>query len=246
MGRGVLITGVRGGIGQALAERFSAAGCFVVGLDLGADSPPHVAAFVEADLAALVHEETVRSAVRASIATALAGRRIEVLVNNAADQRLAPFDRLTIADWQATLDVNVTAAFVLTQMVIADLRASRGCVVNIGSVHARATKRQFVAYATSKAALHGFTRALAVDLGPEVRAVCIAPAAIATPMLVAGFAGQEDQLAELAAAHPLERIGLPEEVAEAAQFVSSPQAAFASGAVFYLDGGVLSRLHDPA
>jgi NAD(P)-dependent dehydrogenase (short-subunit alcohol dehydrogenase family) len=112
-------------------------------------------------------------------------------------------------------------------------------------VHARATKPGFAAYATSKAALHGLTQALAVDLGPDVRVVGIAPAAINTPMLRAGFEGDPNAFAQLEAVHPAGRIGTPEEVATTIVWLASSAAAFMTGSVLWLDGGVLSRLHDP-
>ena len=143
------------------------------------------------------------------------------------------------------MNVNLTAPFRLSQAFLADLEAARGTILNIGSVHARATKPEFAAYATSKAALHGLTRALAVDLGDRVRVVCLAPAAISTPMLMAGFEGHEAAFKSLEACHPAGRIGQPDEVAKAALFLTGPDAGFATGTTFWLDGGVLSRLHDP-
>lgn len=244
--RAVLVTGACGGIGQAICARFQADGWFVVGTDREAQTPAHVSAYVPADLQVVARDAAVREDFQRAILDEIGTRDLAVLVNNAAVQRLAPTDRLAIEEWQATLDVNITAPFVLTQMFCAQLRQARGCIVNVGSVHAQATKKEFAAYATSKAALHGFTRAAAVDLGPDIRVVCLAPAAISTPMLVSGFAGHEEKFAELASAHPVGRVGRPEEVAEAALYLSSPQAAFASGSVFYLDGGILSRLYDPA
>jgi NAD(P)-dependent dehydrogenase (short-subunit alcohol dehydrogenase family) len=244
--RAILVTGARGGIGQAICARFFAAGWFVVGTDLDPATPEHVSRYVPADLQAIAREAAAREAFRAAVLAALSDEQLAVLVNNAATQRLAPTEALAMDDWQGTLDVNITVPFALTQLFCAQLRRAQGAIVNIGSVHAQATKKGFVAYATSKAAIHGLTRALAVDLGPDVRVVCLAPAAISTPMLISGFVGHEDKFAELAAAHPVGRVGRPDEVAEAALYLSSPQAAFASGSVFYLDGGILSRLYDPA
>src|SRR5690606_38684558 len=133
----------------------------------------------------------------------------------------------------------------LTQAFLNPLRRNSGCIVNVGSVHAQATKPEFVTYATMTSALHSRTRALAVDLGPRVRAVCLAPAAIATPMLQEGFVGREVAFAELGACHPAGRVGSPEEVAQAVTFLLSDRAGFLTGATLYLDGGILCRLHDP-
>jgi NAD(P)-dependent dehydrogenase (short-subunit alcohol dehydrogenase family) len=125
------------------------------------------------------------------------------------------------------------------------LEKAKGSVVNIASIHAVATKPGFVCYATSKAALVGMTRALAVDLGPRVRINAINPAATATPMLLAGFEGKAKQFEELSKMHPLERIAQPWEVAKTAIYLASDDASFITGSVLHIDGGIGGRLHDP-
>lgn len=102
-----------------------------------------------------------------------------------------------------------------------------------------------MAYATSKAALAGLTRALAVDLGGRVRVNAIAPAAISTPMLEAGFEGRPESRAELDRFHPAGRIGRPDEVARAAVWLASEESGFLTGATLAVDGALGVRLHDP-
>lgn len=243
--RAALVTGIAGGIGSALGAAFRAAGYSVIGTGRMRADSDICDAFVEADLNQLAEDDAALDAFARAVRAALDGAELEVLVNNAAAQILAPAASLSMDAWRRTMNVNLTAPFRLVQTFLSDLEAARGCVINIGSVHAQATKPEFAAYATSKAALHGLTRALAVDLGARVRVNCLAPAAIATPMLMAGFEGREAAFQDLEACHPLNRIGAPEEAAAAAVFLASPGAAFATGTIFYLDGGVLSRLHDP-
>ena len=144
-----------------------------------------------------------------------------------------------------TLDTNLVAPFLLIQKLLPMLEASQGSVVNIASVHATVTKPEFVCYATSKAALVGMTRAMAVDLGPRLRLNAINPAATATPMLLAGFEGRPEALKELSKMHPLERIAEPQEIAQTALFLCSDKARFITGACWALDGGIGARLHDP-
>jgi NAD(P)-dependent dehydrogenase (short-subunit alcohol dehydrogenase family) len=243
--RTVLITGVAGGIGAALGTAFRKAGWWVIGTGRKAPGPEVCDVFVEADLDRLAIDDSILADFAAKIRMVCADNPLTALVNNAAVQILAPADKLTARDWQTTMNVNLTAPFRLSQTFLPELEAAGGVILNIGSVHAQATKPEFVAYATSKAALHGLTRALAVDMGKRVRVVCLAPAAISTPMLMAGFEGREEAFSELEACHPSGRIGFPEEVADAALFLTSPQAGFATGSTFWLDGGVLARLHDP-
>ena len=159
------------------------------------------------------------------------------MLNRTADVR--------VSDWDETLETNLIAPFLLIQSLLPDLERARGSVVNIASVHATATKPGFVCYATSKAALVGMTRVLAVDLGPRVRINCISPAATATPMLMAGFADKPAQFLELGQMHPMERIAEPAEVAQTAIFLASEQASFITGACLSVDGGIAGRLHDP-
>jgi NAD(P)-dependent dehydrogenase (short-subunit alcohol dehydrogenase family) len=167
------------------------------------------------------------------------------LINCSALQRLGSTADVTADDWQRTLDVNLSAPFWLTQTFLPELEAARGCVINIGSIHARLTKPGFVAYATSKAALDGMTRALAVDLGGRVRVNAIAPAAISTPMLEAGFEGRPEARRRLDEYHPAGRIGSPAEVARLARFIAEADG-FLTGSTLALDGAIASRLHDPA
>jgi NAD(P)-dependent dehydrogenase (short-subunit alcohol dehydrogenase family) len=117
--------------------------------------------------------------------------------------------------------------------------------VHIGSIHSQLTKPGFTAYATSKAALAGLTRAMAVELGGTVRVNAIQPAAIATPMLEAGFADAPHLKSQLDAFHPTGAIGSPADVARAVLFLLDPVNSFLNGCVLPLGGGIHSRLHDP-
>ena len=168
-----------------------------------------------------------------------------MLVNNAAVQVLGGVDSLNVADWHRTLDVNLLAPFVLTHGMLPEREAAKGSVIIISSIHARLTKANFVAYATSKAALSGMTRAMAVDLGARVRINAIEPAAIATDMLKAGFEAKPEQLAQLENCHPQGRMGTPQEVAALAVSMSRGDLRFLHGACVGLDGGISGRLFDP-
>jgi NAD(P)-dependent dehydrogenase (short-subunit alcohol dehydrogenase family) len=239
----VLITGSAGGIGQALVKAFAAEGYYVIGLDR--DVSPGVDHSVNLDLARLVADESVAKSLGEWLESALDGRPLRALVNNAAVQRLSPVESLTIADFRATLDVNLVAAFALVKLCLPWLEATGGSVINVGSIHARLTKSNFTAYATSKGALETLTRALAVELGARVRVNAVSPAAVETSMLLAGFEGANDTYDNLFAHHPTGRIARPEEVAELALYLAGDRATFVNGAVVDIDGGIGGRLHDP-
>jgi NAD(P)-dependent dehydrogenase (short-subunit alcohol dehydrogenase family) len=133
----------------------------------------------------------------------------------------------------------------LTQKLFSLLEKARGSVVNISSIHAKLTKPEFSCYATSKAALLGLTKSMAVELGSKVRINAICPAAVSTPMLLAGFDGQSEAYEILSSMHPVGRIAEPSEVAKLALFLASKDAQFINGSSLELDGGIGSRLHDP-
>lgn len=246
MAKSVLVTGAAGGIGSALVSEFAAAGWHVIGTDLR--RPAHLPAsqFVEADLLEVASNENALAAFVEKIKAAAGKFPLNALINNAALQILGSVADVSLEDWDRSLRVNVTAPFAITRGLLPSLAEAAGVIVNIGSVHAQATKAGFVSYATSKAALHGLTKALAVDLGNRVRVICLAPAAVATDMLLAGFEGNSEGLKALGSVHPVGRIATPTEVARAALALTSPDLSFATGSTFWLDGGVLSRLHDPA
>lgn len=242
----VIITGASGGIGSSLCTHFRENGWFVVGTSR---TKPAAAsscdAFFQQDLDLLATDPEALSGFTKKVHEAIDGRPIKSLINNAAIQILGKTQDLTAQDLTLSFNVNVIAPFLLTQAFLKSLVSNKGNVLNIGSVHAQATKSDFVAYATSKTAIHGLTRALAVDLGPDIRVNTLAPAATATPMLKAGFEGKDAAYAALASAHPLGRISDVSEVAKAALFLCSDNASFMTGSTIYTDGGVLSRLHDP-
>jgi NAD(P)-dependent dehydrogenase (short-subunit alcohol dehydrogenase family) len=246
MNKSVVVTGAAGGIGEALCAAFAQTGYFVVGVDVR--PLPRVTdnvVFVEIDLDRICQDRDYRHDSLHRLRIAAGARPIGALVNNAAAQVVKPTAELTVDDWSRTLNVNTLAPFLLTQALLPELEAARGAVVNVSSIHATLTKPDFVAYATSKAALNGLTRSLAVDLGGRVRVNAICPAAIATPMLIAGFAGREAELRQLGQMHPAGRIGEPSEVAALALFLVSDAALFITGATYAVDGGMGGRLHDP-
>lgn len=239
------ITGAAGAIGRALVERFVRDGLNVIALDKtrAVFADPAVR-FIELDLGMAVVDTEYRERVFREIFSILPASGLDVLVNNAATQVAAPVESISLDAWRQTMNVNVTAPFVLIQAFLSALKTARGCVINIASIHAQLTKPGFVAYATSKAALVGLTRSLAVELGSDVRVNAIAPAAIDTPMLRAGFANAA-AFSSLKSFHPVNEIGTPQQVADLAGMIADSKLQFLNGSVIQLDGGIGARLHDP-
>ena len=242
-----VITGAEGGIGSSLCRTFQNAGYFVIGTVLKrTDDISFCDAIIELDLNELASNTSVAEEFEATLNKAINGRHVKALINNAAVQILGNTSSLTAADFTTSFNVNVLAPFILAQLLLNDLTKSTGSILNIGTVHSQATKSKFIAYATTKTALHGLTRALAVDLGGKVRVNTLAPAATATPMLEAGFVGKEESFQELEKCHPIGRIASVDEISKTALFLCSDDASFITGTTLFADGGILSRLHDPA
>lgn len=241
-----LITGAAGGIGLALADAFSDAGYSVVATDISAQPATlRSAYFIQADLNRVVNDEAYAQHIFGQIRHCLNGVGLKALVNNAAIQIIGAAESLTRDDWHQTLNINLLAPFFFAQAFLTELEQERGCVINISSIHAQHTKRNFIAYATSKAALSGLTRAMAVDLGERVRVIGIEPAAIETDMLRAGFRDDPVGYQQLNGLHPLGRIGRPDEVAKLALTMADGGMDFLNGVCVRLDGGISARLVDP-
>jgi NAD(P)-dependent dehydrogenase (short-subunit alcohol dehydrogenase family) len=201
--------------------------------------------FLRLDLSRLANSEAEADSAIGAIVRWLDRRPLNLLVNNAAVQCLGSVEVLDRSVWRRSLDVNLLAPFFLIQALLPELKSARGCVVNVSSVHAKATKPGFAAYATTKAALSGLTRALAVDLGRYVAVYGIEPAAVRTEMLLRGFDDSPHSLDQLADCHPSGEIATPQNVAELIYFLFSSRIKGLQGSAIELGGGISSRLHDP-
>lgn len=244
--RWAIITGAAGSIGQALVETFSADGYKIIAVDC-VPRPDHLQStyYLQVDLDQTVRDETYAHTVFDQIKKWLGQDGLYTLINNAAIQILGGVDTLNRQDWQTTLNVNLLAPFIWVKEFLPELEKNQGSVVNISSIHAKLTKKNFVAYATSKAALTGMTRSMAVDLEDRIRINAIEPAAIETEMLKAGFNHQPNLLQQLSQCHPQKRIGSVEEVSNLALMLTKDELKFIHGESIGLSGGIAFKLHDP-
>lgn len=244
-GQGVLITGAAGGFGRAMARAFCAHGARVALLDRDAAAVEAAASeLVDAGFQALAIAADITREVDVARAAeaAAAGGGVHVLVNNAGIASVRDIRTVTADEWGTTLGVNLTGQFLVTRAVVEPMVArGSGVIINIASL---AGKRGGgilgkVAYATSKAGLIGFTRAVARELAPHgIRVNGIAPGAMDTEMTRV-FREQPDLLATVVAGVPLGRLGQPEDVANLAVFLASNRSAYITGQTINLDGGIL-------
>ncbi|WP_029003277.1 SDR family oxidoreductase [Azorhizobium doebereinerae] len=248
--RVVLVSGAGRGIGRAMADAHADAGAAVAYLDHDPDLARTAAEAARArgvNAVAVSADVADFDAVAAAVAEAAAALGpIDVLVNNAgispktgADNRRVDAFAMDPAEWRRVIDVNLTGAFNCTRSVLPGMRdLGRGRVVNISSVAGR-TYCDIVAvhYAASKAALVGFTKHLAGELGPfGITVNALAPGRIDTP-LMRGTAPEANEAVR--AVTPLRRLGSPEEVASVCLFLTSDAAAFVTGQVCDVAGGWL-------
>jgi len=237
-GKAALVTGASGGIGGAIARALHGAGA-VVGLSGTREAP----------LAALAAELGGRAQVLAcdlsdaAAVEALPKRAaeamgtVDILVNNAGITRDNLFMRMSDAEWQAVIDVNLTSTFRLCRGVLRPMMKARwGRIVNVTSIVGTTGNPGQGNYAAAKAGIAGMSKALAQEVASRgITVNCIAPGFIATAMT---DKLNEEQKARISAQIPAGRMGTPEEIAAAALYLSSPEAGYVTGATLHVNGGM--------
>ncbi len=237
-----IVTGAAGGVGRATVELLTARGARVVAEDVN----PAVEELESDRVAALCGD--VAEPVTARRAVALAHERfggLHVVVNNAGRFLLKPTVETTDDDWDELLRVNVRGAFLHCREALPALsEQGDGRIVNVASISGTIGLAGQTAYCSTKGALVQLTRQLAIEHAPRVRVNAVAPGAIDTGFTdeaMAGVKDREAQLASVAAAHPLGRLALAEEIAEVIAFLASPRSSIITGAILMADGGFTAQ-----
>jgi 3-oxoacyl-[acyl-carrier protein] reductase len=237
--RRALVTGASGGIGSAIAARLGAAGHHVVCHASG--NPDKARAVADAITAAggsaqaVAFDVTDAAATAAACETMLQDGPIQILVNNAGVHDDAVFPGMTAARWARVIDVNLNGFFNVTQpLTMPMLRTRWGRIISLSSIAAVMGNRGQVNYSAAKAALHGATRSLALELASRgVTVNCVAPGIITSAMSEAAF----DQ-ATIERMVPMKRAGRADEVAALVAFLASDDAAYISGQVISINGAM--------
>jgi len=229
-GRVVLVTGGARGIGLACARRFASLGDRVA-VTYRSGEPPEGLFGVACDVTSSEQVDAAFSRVEAELGP------VEVLVSNAGITKDTLLLRMSEADFTSVIDANLTAAYRVSKRAAQGmLRARRGRIILVSSVVGLLGSAGQANYAASKAGLVGLARSLARELGSRnITVNLVAPGPVATDMTAALG---EQRLAQLTAAVPLGRMAAPEEVAGAVAFLASDDAAYITGAVLPVDGGL--------
>jgi meso-butanediol dehydrogenase/(S,S)-butanediol dehydrogenase/diacetyl reductase len=238
-GKIALVTGASSGMGAETARLLSDGGARVFAAQRGPSDFEDIAVDF-ADPSA--PEKAIDQIAKAT-------GQLDILVNNAGVMREGTVEETSLDDWYLQLQINLTAPFLLIRYAMPLLRAARGAIVNVGSIEGLGNNPRHPAYGASKAGLHGLTRAVAVDHGPDgVRCNAVAPGWIDTPLnedFIASLAEPAAFRAKIGGIHPLARTGAPQEVAELICWLASDAASFVTGQVWTIDGGRMSKLSLP-
>ena len=242
-----LVTGAGSGIGAAIAERFARAGAHVV----VTDTDETVAAATEARIhAAGGSAESLRLDVtsdeharRAADLVHAKHQRLDILVNNAGIGHVGTMLQTSGDDLDRLYAVNVRGVFNVTKAFLPAMVTRRaGAIVNIASIAGIVGLRDRLAYCTTKFAIVGLTKSLALDYALEgVRANCICPGRVETPFVTARlreYPDPEQAYRDMAASQAVGRMGRPDEIAAAAEYLASADAAFITGSALIIDGGL--------
>ena len=246
----VVVTGSGSGIGRACAIESAAEGAKVVVADINLKGAEETVDQIIANKGTAVvfktdvaDPESVKKLVAFTIKTY---SKIDALINNAAIQVNKTVEDITFEEWNLQMGINVGGIFLCSKYFLPYLRMTKGNIVSMSSVNGYFVEPMCAGYCTTKAAIIGMTKAMAIDHGHEgIRVNCICPGYIDAGLAEGYFQSQADPAkarVEAGKLHALWRIGKPEEVAKVAVFLASDDASFMTGAAVVVDGGFGSGL----
>jgi 3-oxoacyl-[acyl-carrier protein] reductase len=237
--RRALVTGGSGGIGAAICRRLAEAGHHVyVHANANRDAAQSTVDVIRAaggSAEALSFDVTDATAVRAALEVVNEAGAIQILVNNAGIHADAVLAGMSDSQWHSVIDVSLNGFYHVTQALLLPMIRTRwGRIINCSSVSALLGNRGQVNYAAAKGALNSATKALALEVASRgITVNAVAPGIIATAMSEQAFDAQ--RIAQLV---PMQRAGKPEEVADLVAFLASPQAAYITGQIIAISGGI--------
>ena len=242
-GKVCIVTGGASGIGEAIVRSLAEHQAVVVIADINEERAQRILAEVKGQVHFIQTDITRASSIKELVAQSATYGPIKYLVNSAGLQTYGTAETTSEADWDLTLDVNLKSMFLTGKEVIPEiLKNGGGAIVNISSVQGIRSQKNVLAYATSKAGAIALTRCMGLDYAAKgIRVNCICPGSVDTPLLRFGAAEHgevETVLKDWGKHHPIGRIGNPEEIANLALYLMSPDASFIVGQSIVADGGL--------
>jgi NAD(P)-dependent dehydrogenase (short-subunit alcohol dehydrogenase family) len=240
-GKVAIVTGGGGGIGRAICIAFARAGAKLACLDVDAAAAEMTAAACDTEALALRCDVSSEAETGAAVATTVSRFGVvHVLVNAAAtDDRNGTILDISINEWSRVLAVNVTGAFLMSRAVLPTMiTAGGGSIIHIASQLGRVAAPARAAYCTSKGAIIQLAKTMAVDhAGQNIRVNALSPGAVETRRLILRYGDMTTARRIAGPKHLLNRLGEPEEIAQAALFLATDAASFMTGADMLVDGG---------
>ena len=247
-GRTAIVIAAGSGIGAATAKLFAAEGARVVVADLSGRRGGEIAESIRGsggEAISIKMDVAEPSGIEATIRLALdTYGRLDILHNNAGYATIADVHETSLEEWNRAIAVNLTGTFLAMRLAIPVMRKQgKGAIVNTASVSGLAGDYGMGAYNAAKAGLINLTRTVAIENAKYgIRANCVCPGMINTRVAEVLSKGREEEFRALgAAAHPIGRIGEPDEVAAAALFLASDLASFVTGQAIAIDGGLTAQ-----
>lgn len=244
-GKIALVTGGGQGIGRGITDRFVEEGATVIVAQRSQPKDlPSAATFHQTDL-------SDTSSIKALFNwTKNQHSQVDILVNNAGVMFEKTVEEMSEADWDAMMNVNLKAPFLLMKEIVPTMReAGGGSIINIGSIEGIASNPGHAAYSASKGGIHGLTHAIAIDHGADgIRCNAIAPGWIRSELsdtYVNSMPDPDRINAELKVMHPVGRLGEPADIGNMAVFLGSDESSFVTGQTFVVDGGRMKKIPLP-
>lgn len=250
-GKTAVVTGGAQGMGRAIAAGFASEGAHVLLCDINGEGAQTAAGEIGLGAQAMTADVSKHSDVEALCARALSDLgKVDVFVNNAGIVTMDKVVDLPEEDWDRVMDVNAKAVFLCTREILPHmLRAGGGAIVNVASQAGKRGYGLIAHYCASKAAVMGFSKAVALEVAPTVRVNCVCPGVVSTPMVDQEFAWQteltgetvEEITATWTAAIPMGRFQAPENIADVVLFLASDAASEMTGQCINVTGGMVTE-----